>query len=109
MNDWDIIWLNDMRTMFARASQLTVKDPVRSDRVSEVASGMDMLIHLGGARRKTPDIEKAVAVVKTSKAQKADVVKQIAEARIMTTDLIAHAEKRGALNGGVVDADCLND
>jgi hypothetical protein len=106
VNDWDIIWLNDMRTMLARASQLTAKDPVRSCRVSKVASGMDMLIHLGGSRRKIQDIEKAVAVVKAVKAQKADVVKQVAEARIMTTDLIAHAEKFGALNDGVVDAKC---
>ena len=109
MNDWDINWLNDMRTMLARASQLTAKDPVRSYRVSKVASGMDLLIHLGGSRRKIQDIEKAVVVVKAGKAQKADVVKPIAEARIMTIDLVAHAEKLGALNDGVADAECLKD
>ena len=108
VNDYDIIWLNDMRTMLASASQLTVKDPVRSCRVS-VASGTDMLVHFGGSRRKTRDIEKAAAVVKACKAQKADVVKQLAVARIITTDLIAHAERLGAPKGGVADAECFKD
>ncbi len=103
-DDADIIWLNDMRTMLTRAAQLTANDPLHSYRVSKLTSGMDMLIHLGGSRRKIQDIEKAV---EDKVSDKAAVRKQIADAKTMVADLIAHAEKIGVLNDGVVDAEWL--
>ena len=65
------------------------------------------MIHLGGSRRTVQDIEKAVVEVKEGRAKKADVEKQIAEARKVTADLVSHAETLGARNDGVADAEWL--
>lgn len=106
-DDWDVIWLNDVRAMLVRAAQLAADDPVCSYRLSKLSSGLDMLIHLGGSRRTVQDIEKAVVEVKEGRAKKADVEKQIAEARKVTADLVSHAETLGARNDGVADAEWL--
>jgi hypothetical protein len=101
--DWDMIWLTEARKMLSRAAQLAADDPTCSYRIAKRASGLDMLIHLGSSRRKVQEIEKALADVKAGTAQKADIEKQIAEARTMIADLISHAERLGALNDGVMD------
>jgi len=106
-DDWDVIWLNESRSMLARAAQLAADDPVYSYRISKLTSGHDMLIRLGGSRRRVQEIEKAVAEVKEGRAKKEDVEKQIAEARIVVADLISHAEQLGAKNDGVMDAEWI--
>lgn len=106
-DDWDVVWLNEARSMLARAVQLAADDPTYTYRLSKLTSGLDMLIRLGGTRRKVQDIEKAVTEVKEGMAKKADVEKQIAEARKVTADLISHAETLGAKNDGVMDAEWI--
>ena len=102
-DDWEVGWLKGMQAMIRRAAQLAADDPVYSYRISKLDSAMDMLVHLGSSRRKITDIEKAVA----DGGKKEDVEKQIGEAKIMIADLIAHAERLGALNNGVMDADWM--
>lgn len=106
-DDWDVIWLNDMRSMLSRAAQLAADDPVCSYRISKLSSGLDMLIHLGGSRRKVQEIEKSVTEVKEGRAKNEDIEKRIAEARTVVADLISHAEKLGAKNDGVMDAEWI--
>jgi len=106
-DDWEVNWFKDARKMLSRAAELAADDPTYSYRISKRASGLDMLIHLGASRQKITDIEKAVADVKEGRAQKADVEKQIAEARTLIADLISHAEKLGSLNDGVMDQDWM--
>jgi hypothetical protein len=102
-DDWEVGWLKDLQGMIRRAAQLASDDPVYSYRISKQDSAMEFLIELAPLRRKITDIEKAVA----DGAKKEDVEKQIAEARTMIADLIAHAEELGARNDGVMDADWM--
>ena len=105
-NDWEVGWFKAARGMLSRAAELA-GDAVYSYRISKRASGLEMLIHLGSSRQKIIDIEKAVADFKEGTVEKADVEKQIAEARTVIADLISHAEKLGALRDGVMDTDWM--
>jgi len=100
--DWDLIWLKEMRAMISRAAQLAADDPVHSYRISKLADATDMLIRLGSSRLKIVEIEKVVA---DCEADKEEVKKKISDARAMIADLLSHAEKLAAADNGIMDGD----
>ena len=104
-DDWDVIWLSDMRTMIARAKQLTAKEPVCAYRVSKLDMVMEMLADLGSSRNKIIEIEKAVAEPNLDDARKDEIRKRIADARRMCDDLLAHAQRLADLNIGIADGE----
>ena len=99
-DEWDVIWLAEMRSMVARAKQLAKGDPVYSYRISKLDAVMDMLIHLGPSRNKIIEIEKAVAETDRDEAK---IRNRIADARTMIAELLAHGERLAAMNIGIMD------
>jgi len=106
-DEWDVIWLADMRSIIARAKQLAAKDPVYAYRVSKLDMVMEMLADLGPSRNTIIEIEKAAAEKDLDDAKKEEIRKKIADARTMITELLAHGERLAAMNVGLMDGDWL--
>jgi hypothetical protein len=105
-DEWDVIWLADMRSIIARAKQLAAKDPVYAYRVSKLDMVMEMLIHLGPSRAKIIEIGKAVA---ETDRDEPEIRKKIADARTMIAELLAHGERLAAMNVGLMDGEWLQN
>jgi len=101
----DVVYLEEMQTMIRRAQQLVEGDPVYSYRVSKLAMGMEMLLHLGPSRGKVIEIEAAAEECLQGKRPKEEIDAMIAEARAMIAALEAHAERLASADNGVIAAD----
>ena len=91
--------------MVARAKQLVVKDQVYAYRVSKLDVVMEMLADLGPSRNKIIEIEKAAAEPNLDDAKKDEIRKKIADARKMSSDLLAHAQRLADMNIGIADGE----
>lgn len=100
--EWDVIWLTEMRSIIARAKQLAAKDPVYAYRVSKLDMVMAMLADLGPSRAKIIEIVKAVA---EADRDEVEIRKKIADARTMIAELLARGEHLAAMNVGIMDGE----
>ena len=96
------------RAKLQRAAAAAANDAVHAYRISKLADGIDLLLHLGPARLKVVAAEKVLATRIEGKQDAARGRKEVAEAREFIAALQAHADRMSSPRRGVMDGQWLH-
>lgn len=106
-DEWDRVWLEEMRSMIRRAASLAEEDAVHAYRVSKLDAAFDMLQRMGDSRLKVNAAVEAAEKLKSGEGSAAEVRNLISEARLQAEDVLKQALEQAAREDGTMDGEWI--